>query len=109
MLSGFSFAEPRCVHMPFTLNKVSLQCEKGDSLIDKYFYVGIIDETSRDYVNKTYGVHENQVCNLDRDEETNPLYYDEDYFICDRDLDYSEFRRAVLGDGGQTGIEIPDM
>ena len=49
------------------------------------------------------------MCNLERDEEKNPLYADQDYFICDRDLDYSEFKRAVLGDGGKTGIEIPDM
>ena len=57
MLSAFSFAEPRCVHMPFTINKVSLHCEKGDSLIDKYFYVGIIDRSSRDFVEEEYGVH----------------------------------------------------
>jgi len=50
MLSSYSFSETRCHHVPFALDHFEFTCESGDVILGN-FYIGIIDSTSRPFIN----------------------------------------------------------
>ena len=100
MLSGFSFAEPHCVHYPLDFDgTIIMECphehviQGGDDL-----HIGITDKTSANLLNdreagivntakigeagKVLEIHDFHVCQIDRDQ---PAYKENtDQFICDR-------------------------
>ena len=69
------------------------------------YEVGIIDDTSRHYINdplivdRTYlldnetEIFGNQVCNLNRN---NTNYTDQDNFVCDKDFHYTAFNSNLV-------------
>jgi len=69
------------------------------------YEIGIIDDTSRRYindpsiVNRTYlldndtEIFGNQVCNLNREL---PIYRDQDKFVCDQDFNYGAFNSNLI-------------
>ena len=52
MLGVFTFTEPICIHIPLTLNldNYTFKCH-GDEIFLGDFTIGIMDDTSRPYLN----------------------------------------------------------
>ena len=53
MLSGFSFLEPKCIHIPVNLEEFELKCGK-DQFLSHKTEVGVVDNAAADYINQNW-------------------------------------------------------
>jgi len=61
MLSAYQFTEPKCLNIPLSLNRISLECESGYVLLEDNFAIGVIDKSSFEYDNNTLNINERNV------------------------------------------------